>query len=308
MKKFLIILITVLVLGGAMFYFLKYMADKIDSGTSDMTERAVVKTTEPEPEPVPEPVVVTPEVKTTTVIGSSVDGRDIVAYHFGTGEEELLFVAGMHGGYEWNTTLLAYDLIDYFNNNPTMIPENVSITIIPTLNPDGLYEVVGTSERFTVNDVPSDANATIPGRFNANKVDLNRNFDCDWQPTGTWQSNPVSGGSAVFSEPESKAIRDYINGNKPTAAIVWYSSVGGVFSSNCHNGVLPETKTLTNLYANASGYKAYENFDFYEITGDMVNWFAKENIPAISVLLTTHEDTETNKNIAGVKAILDYYN
>jgi hypothetical protein len=89
--------------------------------------------------------------------------------------------------------------------------------------------------------------------------------------------------------------------------VVYYSAVGGVFSSNCYNGVLPETATLTNLYAQASGYKAYAEFDFYTITGDMVNWLAKERIPAISVLLTNHTDTEWSKNKAGIEALLNYY-
>jgi hypothetical protein len=88
---------------------------------------------------------------------------------------------------------------------------------------------------------------------------------------------------------------------------VWYSSAGGVFASNCHNGILPETLTLTNTFAKASGYPAYNDFNFYEITGDMVNWLAKEEIPAISVLLTNHTDTEWTKNKAGIEAVLKQY-
>jgi hypothetical protein len=45
-------------------------------------------------------------------------------------------------------------------------------------------------------------------------------------------------------------------------------------------------------------------YDFYAVTGDMVNWFAKNKIPAISVLLTNHTDTEWTKNKAGAEAIL----
>ena len=39
----------------------------------------------------------------------------------------------------------------------------------------------------------------------------------------------------------------------------------------------------------------------------MTNWLAKIKIPAISVLLTNHEDTEWDKNLAGIKALLQYY-
>jgi hypothetical protein len=39
----------------------------------------------------------------------------------------------------------------------------------------------------------------------------------------------------------------------------------------------------------------------------MVNWLAKNNIPAISVLLTNHTDVEWDKNKKGIDAILEYY-
>ncbi len=244
-----------------------------------------------------------------SVIGKSVEGRDILAYHYGLGTStSLLFVGGIHGGYEWNTALVAYQLMDYLKKNPSAVPANVKVTVIPVLNPDGLNKVVGTTGSFTPADVSTVASTVVDGRFNANDVDLNRNFDCDWQTTGKWQSKTVSGGSAAFSEPESKAMENYINANKPTAVVVWYSAAGGVYSSSCHNGVSAETKALTNTFASASGYPAYESFDFYATTGDMVNWLAKINVPAISVLLTNHTSTEWNKNLAGVEAVIKSYN
>jgi hypothetical protein len=254
----------------------------------------------------------TPSTATTTpigepsAIGKSVEGRDISAYHYGTGSTELLFVGGIHGGYEWNTVLLAFNLMDYLKAHPEAIPANESVTVIPVLNPDGLNKVVGTTGRFTAADVPSAAQ-TIPGRFNGNNVDLNRNFDCDWKANGVWQNKSVSGGTAAFSEPETQALKAYSEANKLAAVVALYSSAGGVFSSNCHAGVPAETAAITKIYAKASGYKAYEDFNFYDITGDMVNWFAKQGTPAISIVLTTHTDTEWDKNLAGVKALLAHY-
>ena len=259
-----------------------------------------------EPPLVPQGQATTTERAANEVIGQSVEGRDITAYHFGTGDTDLLFVGGIHGGYSWNTALVSYELMDYLEANPEKIPTNVSITVIPALNPDGLYEVVKKEGRFEARDIPSNAD-TVAGRFNARDVDLNRNFDCDWKASGTWQSRAVSGGSAAFSEPESMAIKTYIEANEPSAVVVYYSAAGGVFASNCHSDVLPETLELTNEYAEASGYKAYEEFDFYSITGDMVNWLAKEGIPAISVLLTNHTNVEWAENQAGIEALLAHY-
>lgn len=247
------------------------------------------------------------EKKEVEVIGKSVNGNDIVAYHHGTGSDEFLLVGGIHGGYSWNTALVAQEAAEYLKENPEVIPSNVMVTVIPVLNPDGLEEVVGVpTATFAAADVPTSAAVRESGRFNANTVDLNRNFDCDWQEEGTWQTKTVSGGSAAFSEPESAAIKSYVEKNKPKAVVVWYSAAGGVYASNCHGGVLAETTALTNAYAEGSGYPAHEEFDYYEITGDMVNWLAKEGIPGISVLLTNHTDVEWSKNRAGIEAVLEY--
>ncbi len=234
------------------------------------------------------------EDKTQTVIGKSVEGRDIVAYHFGSGENEVLFVGGIHGGYSANTTDVAEELMTYLRSNPSAVPVGASVTVIPLLNPDGLAKVEGKTD-------------TVPGRFNANNVDLNRNFDCDWKTEGVWQSKKVSGGVSTFSEPESQAIKAYVENSDPSAVVVWYSAAGGVYSSSCGGTVSAETKSLTDTFAKASGYKAYAEFSSYEVNGDMVNWLARNGIPGISVLLTNHTDTEWTKNKAGIDAVLKQY-
>lgn len=303
MKKAILLLVVIGIVGvGAYFLGKNVSRDKNGGEPVATTDTAVPdENTMQKEEEVPQPE------GAEVAIGKSVEGRDIMAYNYGSGDKRILFVGGIHGGYEWNTSLVAYELMDYLKANPSIVPANVMVTVIPVLNPDGLYKVVGTAGRFVKADVPSSQNATIPGRFNAHNVDLNRNFDCDWQAKGTWQNTSVSGGSAAFSEPESAAIKAYMETHPLQAVVVWYSAAGGVFSSNCHNGVLSETADLTALYAEASGYKAYKSFDFYKITGDMVNWFAKNNVPAISVLLSTHNSTEWDKNQKGVQAILKHY-
>ena len=312
MKQFSIIFLVVAVIGVGIVYFLIQsfgneieLTQKQDEAQKVQVEEAASEVSEKEEKEQEEEKEMIDE--TQTVIGTSVNKNDIVAYHYGSGDSEILFVGGIHGGYAWNTTLVAYELMDYLEDNADVIPEDLKVTVIPVLNPDGLDTVIDTTGRFTVADVPATEKETISGRFNANGVDLNRNFDCDWQSSGTWKNTTVDGGDTAFSEPESQALREYVQGRDLEAVIAWYSAAGGVFTSSCHNGVSAETKTLTNIYAKASGYKAYEEFDFYEITGDMVNWFAKNDIPAISVLLTTHSDVEWNKNKAGIEALLEHY-
>lgn len=242
----------------------------------------------------------------TEVIGRSVEGRDITAYHYGDGEREVLFVGGTHGAYSWNTAQLAYRLMDRLEANPSDIPEGVKVTVVPVLNPDGLNKVVGTAGRFDSSDVPSLAE-TIPGRFNANGVDLNRNFDCNWKPTGNWQDRTVDTGDRAFSEPESVALRDYVRDNSPDGVVVWYSASGDVIASSCNEAISSETRSLLNTYADASGYPAKDSFDYYTISGDATDWMAKTGIPAISVVLATHDSTEWSRNWKGIQAILNSF-
>jgi len=300
MKKTIIAIVIVILVVVGIYFLVTKFSNKVVL-TNDQTVATTTATT------ATTTATSTLENKAQMVIGKSTQGRDIMAYNYGTGETKLLFIGGIHGGYEWNTVLLAQKTMDYLKANPETIPANVKVTVIPVMNPDGLFKVVGTTGSFTQADVLASKVDTTLGRFNANNVDLNRNFDCDWQTTGMWQNKTVSGGSEAFSETESQAVRRYIETESPEAVVVWYSASGGVFSSSCHNGVLPETKKLTNAYAKASGYPAFEEFNFYEITGDMVNWLAKENVSAISVLLTNHTDIEWTKNLAGIQALLKYY-
>ncbi|TSC81751.1 MAG: peptidase M14 carboxypeptidase A [Parcubacteria group bacterium Gr01-1014_20] len=301
MTKKLIIGAVIVVLVGVGAYFLFRNSSK-DVVIIPGDESGATGTDQP-------PTGGTPGVvdKTKTVIGQSAGGRDILAYHYGEGAKEILFVGGIHGGYEWNTALVAYEMMDFLKMNPTAIASGTKVTVIPVLNPDGLAKVVSSTGKFAKADVNTSQTVQVSGRFNGNNVDLNRNFDCDWQTKAVWQDKTVSGGSAAFSEPEAQAIKTYVETKRPVAAVVWNSSANGVFASNCHAGVLPETLTIANVYGKASGYKVYKEFNFYEITGDMVNWLAKQGIPAISVLLATHEDTDWTKNEAGIKALLSHY-
>lgn len=314
MKYAITILVLLALIAGGVYYYMVVT----DRGVTD----PMAQDMPPEPETDPsrdtsadddvesgESVDESPvsERGSTSVIGESVKGNELVAYHFGEGEEEILFIAGIHGGYSWNTTALAYELIDWLESNQDSVPNNLTVTVVPVLNPDGLEGATGSVGRFSVNNASRDEAVRVAGRFNANNVDLNRNFDCAWQESGTWRDRTVSGGVAPFSEPESEAIRDYIEQYTPIASVVWYSASGGVYASSCQTGVSSQTNNLMNIFANASGYPAHDSFDYYELSGDFTNWLARLNIPTISVLLSDHFGLEWEKNLSGIRAVLNHY-
>lgn len=248
---------------------------------------------------------VTEATTTTQVLGSSVEGRAITAYTYGTGDTSLVFVGGIHGGYEWNSVLLAYELMDYLAENPSAIPANERIVVIPSANPDGVFKIVGKEGRFAVADVM--AGDQSEGRFNAHAVDLNRNFGCKWQSEATWRGNKVSAGTTAFSEPEAVALRDFFLKEKPVSAVFFHSQANAVYASECTAGVLPETLASMNTYAHAAGYPAVAVFDAYPVTGDVEGWLASIGIPALSVELSSHEAVEWARNKLGIEALIQRY-
>ncbi|MHB1316458.1 MAG: M14 family metallopeptidase [Minisyncoccota bacterium] len=298
MKNITIVVLALIIIGAGVYFVTQKKVPVInipvDNAILNENQQA---TTTP---------VVQPE-GAEVLIGKSVEGRDIIAYNYGEGDTHLLFVGGIAGGYSWNTVLAAYDLMDYLKTNPTSIPKNIKVTVIPLLNPDGLKKVISVDGRFTDANITASAAVQVTARFNANTVDLNRNFDCDWKSVGLWQNKSVSGGSAAFSEPETLAIKNYVETHSLAGAVVWYSATGGVYASRCDGPISTQTTEITNLYAKASGYPGHQSFDFYETSGDMVNWLAKNNIPAISVLLSDHTNTEWSKNKKGIEALFEYY-
>ena len=197
--------------------------------------------------------------------------------------------------------------MDYLEKNPAAIPKNLTIAVVPSANPDGVYKVIGKEGRFTEEDAKSLPEEKAPGRFNANKVDLNRNFDCKWKPEGVWKGNVVSAGAEPFSEPEARALRNFVLKNNPSAVIFWHSQSNAVYASECEAGILPETLNIMNAYSKASGYPAVKSFTSYEVTGDAEGWLASIGIPAITIELKTHDTVEWDRNLTGIKAIFNYY-
>ena len=240
------------------------------------------------------------------VLGQSVEGRDIVHYRFGEGKTHVLLVGGIHGGYEWNSILLAYEMIDHIAANPDFVPAELTIDIIPDLNPDGTYAATGLVGRFAATDITDySMHESGEGRFNANGVDLNRNFGCDWAPESTWRGQVVSAGTEAFSEPEAQILRDLVLETEPIAAAFWHSRANAVFASECEDGPLPLTLAIMNAYARAANYMAIPVFDAYPITGDVEGWLASLGIAAITVELEGRLTPEWDRNRAGTAAMLE---
>ncbi|WP_420643343.1 protein kinase domain-containing protein [Candidatus Leptofilum sp.] len=230
----------------------------------------------------------------TIVLGPSAGGRDIELVRFGDGPETLLLVGGIHSGYAPNSVVLAQQLIDYFEANISAVPNNVTLYIVPNLSPDAAVSP-----------------GTVAGRLNANGVDLNRNWDCRWDPDPKVLGQVVAGGggSDVFSEPETQLLKDFIEENQPEAILFWGArrhENGSVAPGVCDDVSLVSA-TLAHYYAIPAGHEFIANPDVQanpDLPGDVSNWLDREGYPTIFVLLPGFLDVNFERELAGVQSLL----
>lgn len=219
-----------------------------------------------------------------TVIGYSAGGNAITARRFGEGSRIVLLVGGIHGGWEANTVTLVDELISHFEANPSDILPNSSIILIRLANPDGLPH-----------------GRTPQGRFNANGVDLNRNWGCGWSPDAVWRNAPVNAGAQPFSEPETQALSTYIMSIRPSVALFYHSAAGGVFSGGCEGST--HSQEMAAILGEATGYSYGQPFSAYPVTGTAPAWIDSLGIPSADVELFTTNESEFNRNLRGIMAL-----
>lgn len=240
-------------------------------------------------------------------IGASYGGRPIEHYVFGDGPAHVAFVGAIHGGYEWNTANLAYEMVSYFERNPAEVPDEVTLHIVPVANPDGMARV---ADGWQTGPIPAPGGVisdTYSGRFNDRDVDLNRNWDCNWQPTGVWRDTVVDAGMGPFSEPETLALRDLFLNTPMQAVVLWHSAAGVVLPGACRPATTHEPSLeLAEVYSGASEYPIQSGLT-YEINGDASDWLTTQGIPSIAIELNNHSAMDWEQNLAGTRAVLGYY-
>lgn len=219
-------------------------------------------------------------------IGSSVNGRAINAYSYGSGNQVILFTASIHGN-EYSTKYLMSDWMNELEKNYYNIPNNKKVVVIPTLNPDG--NVTGS-------------------RYNANNIDLNRNFPSyDWQTDIYSVSNqPLAGGGGIqpLSEPESQAIADYIESTSPKLVMSYHSAAGYTIANLANN-----SPALASMYSNLTGYRNMTGVSSafsYPITGTFDDWLRdKLNVTSVLIELTNNSTSEFSRNREALWAMVN---
>lgn len=264
--------------------------DRLPKATAtQMTPLPATQTSEPTKEPTPLPTI---SYFGEETIGSSVAGRPIQVFRFGSGKKMRLIVAGIHGGYEWNTVKLADALIEQLKENPLLLPPGITLYILPVLNPDGYERHWGEH-----------------GRLNENGVDLNRNFDAlwstTWKTTNCWSRLPVSPGPGPESEPEVRALVDFLHSHPEIDALISYHSAAlGIFPG----GQPPDQKSiaLAQTIAAVSPY-TYPPYEWgCQYTGQLIDWASALDIAALDVELSNHRDLDLEINLRILQSFLGW--
>lgn len=234
----------------------------------------------------------TPRTTLPIVIGYSVNGRPLEIFAFGSGSREQMLIAGIHGGYEWNTVALADELIAYIGQHPEIIPANMRLHILRALNPDGEAR-----------------SHDVDGRANANGVDLNRNFPALWQAewprNGCWDYGTITAGPRAASEPETSALMDFILTHRIETLISYHSAALGIFPG----GQPPDAESihLAESLAAVSDYP-YPPIDTgCAFTGQLIDWASNAGIPAVDIELTNHRDTDFEQNLRILETFLGWH-
>jgi len=227
----------------------------------------------------------------STLIGNSVGGRPLVVHRFGDGPSQRMIVAGIHGGYEWNTIALAEELLDFVRQRPGVVPPEVSLYLLTALNPDGEARSHG-----------------YEGRANDNGVDLNRNFPHNWQENwetaGCWSYLPISGGAHPLSEPESKALARFLLAQHIEALISYHSAALGIFDGG--RPAFAGSVSLAEAIAGVTDYPFPPIQTGCQYTGQLTDWAAANGISAVDVELTTHYSIEYVPNLRVLLALLSW--
>ncbi len=150
------------------------------------------------------------------VLGHSVLGRPIIAFHLGDpGSQTSILVVGCIHGDECAGTAIARALV-------ATPPTDVDLWVIRNLNPDGFR--AGT-------------------RQNGHGVDLNRNFPYRWRHVGRPWDKEYSG-PRPLSEPEDRIARRLIARVHPDVSIWFHQPLGIVVRSQ---GVLSTQRRFARL-------------------------------------------------------------
>lgn len=267
----------------------------------------------------------------TEVIGHSEEGREITVTQFGPKSgTALILMGGIHGLYESNSVELMQEFINYFSQNTP----HITLYILENMNPDSFFTDADLDYQWYDPDGYDNSGNKIGSawsRFNANGVDLNRNWN-----TASWKSDVTyamlregAGGEYPMSEIETRVVANFLiekNSEYENLLVINYhcyafSGYDHGMSQPSYTGDWrnPNVNNMANEYAliyssvnpNAQYLRAWTQ---YEVPGEFLNWAGNNNISAVDIEIANnnpvHEintwgKTHYEQHLASVLAVID---
>ena len=236
-------------------------------------------------------------------IGNTVLNRAIPEVNIGRGNKKVHYNASFHAN-EWITTPVVMTFLnDYLlaltNQTPirglNMYPyyEQVSLSIVPMVNPDGVNLVLNGPPneepwRSRVVEINNGSRDFSGWKANIRGVDLNNQFPARWEiekERKPQQPEPRDyPGEKPLSEPESIAMAE-LTRRKDFSRVLAFHTQGEVIYWGFENLEPPEAETIVNEFARVSGYTPVRTVDSYAGYKD---WFIQDwRRPGFTVELGT---------------------
>jgi carboxypeptidase T len=228
-----------------------------------------------------------PDIARLTSFGKSLEGRDMMILTLTSASDELskagiLIMGGHHAREHLSVEMpikLAEKMIAEYragNERVRNYIDNRAIYIMPSVNPDGSeYDIATGNYRMWRKNRRRNSN----GSFG---VDLNRNYDFQWGTVGISHSpnSDVYCGTAPFSEPETQAIKGFVDSHTNITTILslhTFSKLilypwGYTYDSITDNKDLEVHETMARKMAQWNGYTPQQGSDLYLVSGDTGDW------------------------------------
>jgi carboxypeptidase T len=223
-------------------------------------------------------------------IGKTIEGRDIWAIHFNSSREALsqgvsnkpgVVFMGNHHAREHLSLEVPFMLAQYLmdhrkDSNISALLDTRDIWIIPMVNPDGAeYDIkTGRYQWWRKNRRDNG-----DGNFG---VDLNRNYGFQWGTGGSDHdtSSEVYMGKEPFSEPETQAIRDFIDNRPNTKVLLSFHTFselilypwGHKYDAISNTKDFQVFEKMAKTMAQWNRYTPEQSSDLYIASGDTTDW------------------------------------
>lgn len=222
-------------------------------------------------------------------IGNSVMGKEIKCVKIGRGKKKIV-INGAHHGLEYITSAFLTEFIKKYSevllNNEKMYDFdavklfcNTTLYIVPMLNPDGVdiaihgLDITNSWHRKLISLVGIHSFQAV-WQANANGVDLNHNYDADWQITVDSPAPSKFGGEYAFDQPETQHMVKLIRETDCDMLLCFHSQGREIYYD--FNGYQDKvSKNIAQKMAKISGYEVKTPIGSAAY-GGCKDWFLKE--------------------------------